>query len=283
MLNIAHYPAQNVASLYGLVTTDAPYQPTLPAQYNSFTGLYTGQPNDWTVAVLYTSTSLPGNPLNILNYLALDSQSNVWAVAANGYAVRMSNTGTLQYNIADSRIQTSNFYQSLAVDLSDNLWVDNNSYSALEITSAGSVVCSGTLYCLVPGPGTNQGNLAGNYPTAFYLYGYGGIAVDSSNNLWFGSNANSASGLVETNSSAVGQLIYMGGGLDVPAMWPSTLRAICGWPTRAMWRTRSRRSRPAERLSRAAQGTARAGSIGPRPSHSTRLAAPGFRTTSGRA
>ena len=52
MLNINHHPAQNVGTLYGLVSSTSPYQPTLPVQYNSFTGRYDGQPSDWTLAIV---------------------------------------------------------------------------------------------------------------------------------------------------------------------------------------------------------------------------------------
>lgn len=201
MLNIARHPAQNVATLYQLVTGTPPFQPTLPAVYNGFSQTYDGTPSDWSLAIVYTSAAIPG-PV----YLALDSQSNVWSVSS-GSAAQLSNAGALLHAVPGNLHQTDvqNYDHVLAVDLNDDLWVDNNSYGISKITSGGVLLNPDAYWGFIPGPGTNSQTVAyHNYPTDYYKAGFGGIAVGLDNTVWLGSSDYSHSGLAHVDSSAVG-------------------------------------------------------------------------------
>lgn len=228
MLNITLHPGQNVPALYNLVTATPPFQPTLPVAYSSFTQTYTGIPNDWSIAIVHTSPNWIAP-----NYLAIDSKSNVWVTTGqNRIAAQLSNSGAINYVLkgtAQSQISTNNYNQVLAVDLNDNLWIDNNSYGVTKIGSNGALLTPSSYnWGYSPGPNTNAANLAGNYPAQYWLSAYGGIAVDSSNNLWIGSAANTVSSVVHTDNFAVGLNIYMGGGLINPT-------AVAIDPTGNVW------------------------------------------------
>jgi hypothetical protein len=215
MYEIATHPAQNVPTLFGLIGSTPPYTPTVSPLCNPLTGGCQNAPTDWTVAITYTSGSLTGNPLGGVNYLALDSKSNIWAVS-NGHAFQMSPTGDANFNIADTRIDTNNYNQVLAVDLNDSVWFDNNSYGIGKITSAGSVVCAlpAPSYCDVPGSGTASDN---GYTTPLYLAGYGGIAIHpATNHVWAGSSSNAASAMVEIDTNGAGVATYTEGNIINP-------------------------------------------------------------------
>ena len=218
MLSIARHPAHNVATIFGLVTASAPFQPTLPAQYSTFTNTNTGVPSDWTLAIVYTSPDFR-DP----NYLAIDSQDNIWTVSGfTQVAVQLSNDGVENLKVQGPLYQllTNNFNQVMTIDESDNVWVDNNSYGVSEISKAGVLLSPAAVYWgFVPGPGTNDADLSSGgpgYPTANYVEGYGGIAVDASNNIFIGSAANELSGVAKTDSNGVGISLWMGGGLSNP-------------------------------------------------------------------
>ena len=70
VLDIAQNPANNVSALYNLITSIAPFQPTLASA-----------PNDWTVAITYTGSGL-STPWG----LAIDAAGDVW-VANHGSSV----------------------------------------------------------------------------------------------------------------------------------------------------------------------------------------------------
>jgi hypothetical protein len=215
MHQIAIHPGQNVAMLYGLIGSTPPFTPTVPPVCNSLSSNCQNAPTDWTVAIVYTSSSLPNDPLHGINYLTLDSKSNVWAVA-NGHAAQLSPTGDLNYNLADARFDTNNYNQVLAVDLDDSVWFDDNSYAVGKITKSGALVCSepANTYCSIPGKDTST---ADGFVIAGYLRGYGGIAIDPSTNyLWAGSASNDASAMVLIDTNEVGLASYAEGNIINP-------------------------------------------------------------------
>ena len=215
MHQIAIHPGHNVATLFGMIGSTPPFEPTVQPTCNPLTGGCQNAPTDWTVAISYTTTSLANNPLNGVNYLALDSKSNVWAVAG-GYALQLSPTGDLNYNLADERLWTNNYNQVLAVDLDDSLWFDENSYAVGKITKSGAFACalSGYLYCSQPGHGTAAASVSG---ATNYLEGYGGIAIDpTTNNVWAGSASNEASAMVSIDTNEVGLASYTEGNINNP-------------------------------------------------------------------
>ncbi len=212
MLNITLHPAQNVTALFNLVTGTPPFQPTLPAVYNSFTQTYTGIPNDWSIAIVYTTPSILAT-----NYLALDSKSNVWAVGGqNRTATQLSNSGVLNYVVgapnSQSQLSANNYNQVLAVDQNDNLWVDNNSYGVTEISKTGALLTDPTAnWGYEPGNGSNYDF------SKDYVAGFGGLAIDATNSLlYIGSASNSASALVKANFTGFGLGSYTVGGIFNP-------------------------------------------------------------------
>jgi hypothetical protein len=209
MLNIARYPANNVGTLYGLVGATPPFQPTLPVQYNGFTGRYDGQPSDWTLSIVYGTAPLEGYVFPNLDDLVIDSQANVWA-NGNGHAYKISNAGALLYNVI-APISTGVAYESMAVDLNDGLWIDDGSYSVTNISANGTVNCyPGTNpYCYIPGIGSNYASIIGGQNI---LNGVGGIAIDPSNQLWVGTGG----ALTEINQSGIGLQDYIGNGVAKP-------------------------------------------------------------------
>ena len=65
-INIAHNPGTNVGTLYGLLPTDLPFQPTLLSA-----------PNDFTIAVTYTGGGLDGTGF-APEGVAINASGNVW-------------------------------------------------------------------------------------------------------------------------------------------------------------------------------------------------------------
>ena len=196
-LNIARHPASNVTTLYNLQPSQAPFQPVLPVVYNSFTGTYTGVPNDWSIAVIYASSAW-NNPEGI----AADSQGNIW-VASNNTVAKLSPLGLQLEAVTGKQIQVNNYNQTLAIDLNDRAVVDDNSYWVSLVDSLG-----------------NNTTLADSPPplSAENIAGFGGIVVDASNNYWAGSAANNSSGLVVFNAGLGSSVTasYTGGGLVNP-------------------------------------------------------------------
>jgi streptogramin lyase len=76
-LAIARNPAANIAALFALASTSAPYQPVL-----------TAMPPDWTLAVSYS-----GGGLNTPGSLALDASGNVWVADYFGSVTELSMSG----------------------------------------------------------------------------------------------------------------------------------------------------------------------------------------------
>ena len=228
-INIAHNPAANVATLFGLQTGTAPFQPMLSTAPNDFTialnyipsgtqvpgGLAIDASGDLWIANSPTSTGagslieinsagapVSGSPfsgggLNHPELVAIDSEGNVWA----GNVASISKFSSSGAAISGSSGYTSGGTDSpfsLAIDGSGNLWFtnhDTNTISALDSSGAG-----------VPGSPFSGGGL--NAPE--------GIAIDVSNNLWAGNSG--ANVISEFNSSGVPVSVsgYGGGGLNAP-------------------------------------------------------------------
>jgi sugar lactone lactonase YvrE len=220
-LAIAHSPAAGVATLYGLIASGSPFQPTLQ-----------NPPTDLTLAITYTAGGLSAP-----QGLAIDAAGNAWVAdegsnaiteiggvsyisGTNGYtstaiagpqAVAIDATGTVWVantganNVVALNSSTGSIKQTLTTNLSTpdalafdgsgNLWVSNFSGNSIaEFTAAGAPVGSGfTTSSLVA-------------PT--------GIAIDASNTVWVTS---SQPGVVDTfNSSGANTGSYTDGLLLAP-------------------------------------------------------------------
>lgn len=197
-LNIARNPASQVTTLFNLQPANgAPFQPILPAAFNPFTGTSTGVPNDWTLAVVYASTSL-----NASEGIAADSQGNIWSVF-NTTVTKLSPIGTILETVTGGQLQANNYNQTIAIDLNDRAVIDDNSYWVSLVDSLGN---NTTLADSPPPLGSTN------------ISGYGGVVVDASNNYWAGSAANNSSALVTFNAASGGNVnaTYTGSGLVNP-------------------------------------------------------------------
>jgi hypothetical protein len=196
-LSIARNPASNVTTLFNLQPSSPPFLPVLPVQYNSFTNTYTGVPNDWTLAIVYGSTSW-SSP----NGVAADSAGNIWLVSGSVVA-KLDPLGNQLETVTGGQLGANNYNQTIAIDLNNRALIDDNSYWVSAIDSLGG----NTTLADTPPPLSAE-NIAG----------YGGITVDGSNNYWAGSAANDSSAVVTFNTTSGTGVngIFTGGGLVNP-------------------------------------------------------------------
>jgi hypothetical protein len=168
-INIAHNPAVNIGSLYGLASGTPPFAPAL-----------TVQPHDFTVALKLTGGGLK-EPAGI----AVDGYGNAWVGNAGGKSVtELSSAGGF---LSGSGGYTGGGLKSpgeVAIDGSGNAWVTNNG-SIVEFSNTGAVLSGASGYT-----GTVPGNPAG-------------IAIDGSGNVW-AVNGGAVSSVTEfSNAGAV--------------------------------------------------------------------------------
>ncbi len=196
-LSIARNPASNVTTLFNLQPSTPPFEPVLPVQYNTFTGTYTGVPNDWSIAIVYGSTAW-SSPEGV----AADSAGNIWLVSGTVVA-KLDPLGNQLETVTGGQLGANNYNQTIAIDLNNRALIDDNSYWVSLIDSLGN---NTTIADPPPPLGTTN------------ISGYGGIAVDGSNNYWAGSAANDSSALVTFNTASGTGVngIFTGGGLVNP-------------------------------------------------------------------
>ncbi len=189
-INIAHNPGANVATLFGLVPSNLPFQPTL---------LYA--PNDFSIAITYTGGGLDGTGF-APEGVAIDAAGNVWVPNYNSSSLSeftsngVPKTGT-PYIAAGLDNPTS-----VAIDTYGSAWAANyNGDDISEFNSLGQKI-SGP-------PGFTGGGLDNPY----------GIAIDSTGHAWasnFGGNSlsefqsNASGGLALSGSSGFGDQVLAG-------------------------------------------------------------------------
>ena len=233
-INIAHNPGANVASLYALVTAQAPFGSTLGAQPNDFTvGLQftggglndpydiaiDGSGNAWitnngtggsvtkltsTGVPIMSSTGYTGNGLTSnLNGIAIDLTDNAWIPATNNNSVvEISSTGSFLSGSTGYTGGGLNFPFSIAIDGSGNAWVTNiasGHFNISEFSSAGTAVTGSNGY--------TDGTLSTPYS----------IAIDGTGNVWVADKGNSkVTELSSAGAALSGVNGYSGGGVNVP-------------------------------------------------------------------
>jgi hypothetical protein len=162
-INIAHHPGANVAPLYGLATSTAPFQPILSSA-----------PNDWTLVLVYQ-----GNgkfwPLSV----AIDGSGNVWATnfyygttpeeVLGGTLTEMSPGGVLLSNSWPPQYYYGAGLPGLAIDSEGDAWW----------TDGGLYECSSSGTFLAPYP---------NGYTGGGLISPLSVAIDSTGNIWAANN-----------------------------------------------------------------------------------------------
>ncbi len=189
-INIAHNPGANTATLYGLLPTDLPFQPTL---------LF--QPNDFTIAITYTGGGLDGTGLSPSG-VAIDASGNVWVPNYGSSSVsEFTPNGVPKSGSPFSAAGLDN-PTSVAIDHYANAWIANfNGADISEFNAQGQRI-SGP-------PGYTGGGLNEPY----------GIAIDSVGNAWVANNggnslsefeSNASGGLALSGSSGYGNQVLAG-------------------------------------------------------------------------
>jgi hypothetical protein len=169
-LQAAVYMSQNPTSnstahltaLWNLATATPPFS------YGS-----QAQPTDWTVGILYTSsgsTSPVYDPQNI----AIDAGGNVWIINANGKTDNLAELGPTGTPLITPTVLSTSAQQfrNLAIDTNGNAWFGTSSATpyTYEYKTNGTLV--------------NDANFSGAYA----------VAINGSNDVFFGRNSSSACG-----------------------------------------------------------------------------------------
>ena len=170
-INIAHYPSQNVAALYGIPVPAAPFSPTLSTQ-----------PNDLTIGLNFT-----GSGLTIPVALAIDGSGNVWIAnrGTNYGVIELSSTGAALSGTNGLNFGSQVYPTAIAIDHLGNAWITNPT-GVTEISSSGIFLSGSSGF-------SSGGNKAGISPDLE------GVAIDLSGNAWI---ANYASNTVQEYSSS---------------------------------------------------------------------------------
>jgi hypothetical protein len=201
LLNIAHYPGQNVTALLHMATPDAPFFPVLAGGSTSSTS--TSVLNDFTLGIAYPNATLAAASTGPVG-LAIDNTDNVWTVGAgNGTSGSTYNyigelpsassggpyTATLGSN---SALNGNRTVRTAAFDLLGNFWLSDKAKSTgglIEI-AAGAAISSATenLFSTLSSGGLDPNDWAvaidgaGNPWTASYG-GQGNCSTTQSGNL----------------------------------------------------------------------------------------------------
>jgi len=171
-LNIAQYPGNQVATLFGLISAQAAFPESL-----------TAAPNDWSIGVTYTSSLLyspQGLVADASDNIYVTGSYNASAPAVDAALVKFSSTGgnptdlvtTSQLSAADGSVG-----RYAAVDKSGNIWLSDHASAAQvdEYSSSGTLTTSA--YTSVD---TNTNNY--------------GIAADQDGDIWTSSYKNGSCG-----------------------------------------------------------------------------------------
>jgi hypothetical protein len=194
ILSIAQHQGSNAATLYGLSSSGAPFQPSLSSA-----------PTDWTLALTFTGGGMGNDPANnnpgaVANVVGatLDASGNIWLQSANPCAVTIVLEFDNQGNGLSPAATAANTYcggyqpqfngvpvalsGGFAVDLNGNIWD-----GLAKMSSDGTVQQANYTF---PGEGSCV---------------VGSVAVDASNILWIGCGG--ASGAIAAISATDGSFI----------------------------------------------------------------------------
>jgi PKD repeat protein len=184
-INIAHNPAANIYSLYGIIAATPPFAPAL-----------TALPNDFTIGIVFTVGGLNTASAAI----AIDGSGNAWITneLANS-VIKLSSTGAVLSGANGYTGGGLDFPYGIAIDGSGNAWITNElANSVTEFSSTGAVLSGATGYT-GGGLGTPRG-----------------IAIDGAGSAWI-DNASGVTKLSSTGAVLSGTNGYTGGGLNAPA------------------------------------------------------------------
>lgn len=206
-LEIALHPGSNVAALFGIAVGTPPFVPTLSAA-----------PNDWTVALSYSTGGAAPRGLGI------DSLGNVWVANLNsgGTNSRLSKLNTIGVPQNGSPFGLSlNGVNALAIDIANDVWVGNagngtligytntgNTFSGpfTGLSSPSAMAFDRNDYLWIANFGNSSVAEFNTSNGSFISSGYTSqittpfaIAMDASGNAWVGN----ASTVTELSSSGV--------------------------------------------------------------------------------
>ncbi len=171
-INIAHHPGANVTTLFGLLPSNLPFQPTL---------LYA--PNDFTIAIVYTGGGLDGSGL-APGGVAIDAAGNVWVPNYGSSSLsEFTSNGVPKTGSPFSAAGLDN-PTSVAIDTYGSAWVANINGDDLSEFNAQGQKISGP-------PGFTGGGLNNPY----------GIAIDETGNAWAANNGGNSLSEFESNAS----------------------------------------------------------------------------------
>ncbi len=195
-LDMAQYPGNKTAALYGLMLGTPSFVPTLGATF----------PNDLSIGIAYTA-GLGTNGATSATApfgIAADANDNLWITGASGAGlIELSSVGAVlspNGGWGNSALQTASgaSTRQVAVDRNGNIWTVDNASSG------------GNIYEYNPTASTTTITTPGTIPLS-------GIAVDGGNNIWY--STESASG-----TQVFGQLAYNSGS-NTFAATPTTFAA----------------------------------------------------------
>lgn len=175
-INIARYPGNNIANLYGMATA--------LGGGAAFGGGLTSQPNDFTVTLTYT-----GGGLNQPDGIAVDGNGNIWAADEGNNAISeldwvgnaKSGSGGLTGGLSTPK--------GLAIDANNNVWVASSGNNTVSEYN-GTVFLS---------------------PSGGAVSAPAGVAIDGSGDVWAANGDNSLTEFVSGSGTNL-----TGGGLDAP-------------------------------------------------------------------
>jgi hypothetical protein len=188
-VNIAHNPGTNIANLYALAASPAPFTPVL-----------TTQPNDFTIAISFT-----GSGLVYPTGIAIDGSGNAWIPNGGNGGGSFSKFSALGVALSPSTGYTGgglSYPLGIAIDGSGDAWTANETGSTItELSNLGIAVS--------PPAGYSGGGL--DVPMA--------VAIDGSGNAWITNDAANDHNFSVSKFSNLGAAIspstgYTGGGLD---------------------------------------------------------------------
>ena len=174
-INVAHHPGVNVAALYALASAS-----------NAFTPVLAAQPNDFTVALVFTvpNESTDGSPFGS-HPIAVDADGSVWVIEqSSNNVIKLSSSGAFLSPSGGYTAGGVTNPRSIAIDQSGNAWIADYLGG---VDPAGAVTeLSSTGAALSPSTGFVSGTP---------LLGYT-IAIDASGNAWlpYGSGVAELSG-----------------------------------------------------------------------------------------
>jgi hypothetical protein len=179
-LNIAHFPGNNVATLYSFAAASAVFQPTLPSV-----------PANWLIGIHHTGGGL-GQPTGV----AVDATGNVWVSNSANSVSEFSPLGAARSPAGGYTGGSLSRPSAIAIDLLGNAWITNS--TGASVTEIAPLGASATNF--------NNGNL--NSPSS--------IAIDGSGEVWIGNSGNSTLSGLTSAGQPLPSTPVSGGGISSP-------------------------------------------------------------------